>query len=76
MNPPQVLTLQAGELIDLLSSLTQTQLIVTHDLPLALQLCDRSVIVSDGRVVADGPTRVARQCRPVGGTSPRASSWL
>ena len=44
------------ELIDLLSSLTQTQLIVTHDLPLALQLCDRSVIVSDGRVVADGPT--------------------
>jgi len=44
------------ELIDLLSSLTQTQLIVTHDLPLALQLCDRSVIVSDGRVVADGRT--------------------
>ena len=44
------------ELIDLLSSLPQTQLIVTHDLPLALQLCTRSVIVSGGQVVADGPT--------------------
>jgi len=46
------------ELIDLLSSLPQTQLIVTHDLPLALQLCDRSVIVSGGQVVADAPTAV------------------
>ena len=44
------------ELIDLLSGLAQTQLIVTHDLPLALQLCARSVIVSGGKVVADAPT--------------------
>lgn len=44
------------ELIDLLSSLAQTQLIVTHDLPLALQLCARSVIVSGGQIVADAPT--------------------
>lgn len=44
------------ELIDLLSSLAQTQLIVTHDLPLALQLCTRSVIVSGGQIVADAPT--------------------
>ena len=29
---------------------------VTHDLPYALQLCPRSVVLSDGRVVADGPT--------------------
>ena len=30
---------------------------VTHDLPYALQLCPRSVLLDDGRVVADGPTR-------------------
>jgi cobalt/nickel transport system ATP-binding protein len=30
---------------------------VTHDLPYALELCPRSVILKDGVVVADGPTR-------------------
>lgn len=30
---------------------------VTHDLPYALELCGRSVILDEGRVVADGPTR-------------------
>jgi cobalt/nickel transport system ATP-binding protein len=33
-----------------------TTLMVTHDLPYALQLCPRSVIIDDGRVVADGAT--------------------
>ena len=33
-----------------------TTLMVTHDLPYALQLCPRSVVLSGGRVVADGPT--------------------
>ncbi len=45
------------ELIELLSTLPQTQIIVTHDLPLALQLCPRSIVVSNGVVVADGATR-------------------
>ncbi len=44
------------ELADLLASLSLTQLIITHDLPFALELCARSVIISDGAVVADGPT--------------------
>jgi cobalt/nickel transport system permease protein len=30
---------------------------VTHDLPFALQICPRSVLIDDGVVVADGPTR-------------------
>jgi cobalt/nickel transport system ATP-binding protein len=30
---------------------------VTHDLPYALELCERAVILSDGVIVADGPTR-------------------
>ena len=29
---------------------------VTHDLPYALELCSRTVIVDDGTVVADGRT--------------------
>ena len=33
-----------------------TQLVITHDLPLALELCSRSVIMNGGRVVADVPT--------------------
>ena len=32
-----------------------TLLLVTHDLPLAAQLCDRAVILDAGRVAADGP---------------------
>lgn len=44
------------ELVDLLDSLTLTQLIITHDLPFALELCPRSIVLSDGRVVADGST--------------------
>jgi cobalt/nickel transport system ATP-binding protein len=45
------------ELAEVLESLDVTVLMVTHDLPYALQLCQRSVILSDGVVVADGPTR-------------------
>ncbi|MGD9985277.1 energy-coupling factor ABC transporter ATP-binding protein [Pseudonocardia sp.] len=45
------------ELAEVLLGLDRTLLMVTHDLPYALQLCPRSVVVDGGRVVADGPTR-------------------
>jgi cobalt/nickel transport system ATP-binding protein len=45
------------ELMVTLAHLPMTQIIITHDLPLALELCPRSVIVNHGRVVADAPTR-------------------
>lgn len=45
------------ELSDILRSLDITQLIVTHDLPYALELCPRSIVLDEGRVVADGRTR-------------------
>jgi cobalt/nickel transport system permease protein len=45
------------ELAELLLRLDRTMLMVTHDLPFALQLCPRSVLIDDGVVVADGPTR-------------------
>ncbi len=45
------------ELAEVLLRLDRTMLMVTHDLPYALQLCPRSVVLDGGRVVADGPTR-------------------
>jgi cobalt/nickel transport system ATP-binding protein len=44
------------ELAAILESLPVTMLMVTHDLPYALQLCPRAVILDEGRVMADGPT--------------------
>ena len=44
------------ELADILRSLDVTVLMVTHDLPYALELCPRSVVLHDGQVVADGAT--------------------
>jgi cobalt/nickel transport system ATP-binding protein len=44
------------ELVAVLRSLPVTQLVVTHDLPLVLELCPRTVIIDGGRVVADGVT--------------------
>jgi cobalt/nickel transport system ATP-binding protein len=44
------------ELTAVLDSLAITQLIVTHDLPYALELCPRSVILDGGTIVADGAT--------------------
>ncbi len=43
------------ELAEVLLSLTITTIVVTHDLPYALQLCDRAVVLNDGRIVVDGP---------------------
>ncbi len=44
------------ELADVLRAQALTTLVVTHDLPYALELCPRSVILDEGRIVADGPT--------------------
>ena len=44
------------ELAITLNELDQTLIMVTHDLPYALELCDRTVIMDGGLIVADGPT--------------------
>jgi cobalt transport protein ATP-binding subunit len=44
------------ELISTLQVQPITQIVITHDLPLALELCPRAIIMRDGGVVADGST--------------------
>lgn len=44
------------ELAHILEGLDITMLMVTHDLPYALELCERSLVINEGRIVADGPT--------------------
>jgi cobalt/nickel transport system ATP-binding protein len=44
------------ELADVLTGLDVTLMMVTHDLPYALQLCPRSIVLSEGVVAAQGRT--------------------
>jgi len=43
--------------LGLIAGLTSTKLIATHDLEMVLELCERTVVLDGGCVVADGPTR-------------------
>jgi cobalt/nickel transport system ATP-binding protein len=42
------------ELLEVLDGIDRTMLVVTHDLPFAARLCERALILSGGRIVADG----------------------
>jgi cobalt/nickel transport system ATP-binding protein len=44
------------QLIHLLKSFRHTKIIATHDLDLVLDLCERTIVLHDGRITADGPT--------------------
>lgn len=43
-------------LIQLLAGFTHTKIIATHDLDLVLDLCERTIVLSEGKIMADGPT--------------------
>ena len=45
------------ELVSKLKALAMTQIIITHDLSLALELCERSVIMAEGRIAVDAATK-------------------
>lgn len=44
------------QLIELLRGFHHTKIIATHDLDMVLDLCERTIVIHDGRVTADGPT--------------------
>jgi cobalt/nickel transport system ATP-binding protein len=43
-------------LIELLAGFHHTKIIATHDLDLVLDLCPRTIVIREGRIMADGPT--------------------
>jgi len=43
-------------LIELLRSFGHTKIIATHDLDMALDLCERTIVMSEGTIAADGTT--------------------
>jgi cobalt/nickel transport system ATP-binding protein len=45
------------QLIALLHSFRHTKIIASHDLDLILDVCERCLVIKDGRIAADGPAR-------------------
>lgn len=45
------------QIIDLIRRFSHTTLIATHDMEMVLDLCDRTIVIKEGRIVADGSTR-------------------
>lgn len=43
-------------LIHLLAGFKHTKIIASHDLDLILDLCERTIVLSGGKIIADGPT--------------------
>ena len=43
--------------INTIKGLSQTRLIASHDLDMILDTCDRVILISGGRIAADGPVR-------------------
>lgn len=43
-------------LIELLKTFDHTKVIATHDLDMAVDMCERTIVLHDGQIVADGPT--------------------
>ncbi len=43
------------EISELLKTFKTTKIVVTHELNMAAEICSRAVILSSGRIVADGP---------------------
>ncbi len=44
-------------LIQLLNSFSQIKIIASHDLDMILETCERTILLSDGKIVCDGPTK-------------------
>jgi cobalt/nickel transport system ATP-binding protein len=44
-------------LIELMKDFRHTKIFTSHDLDMVLELCERTIVLHDGEVRADGPTR-------------------
>lgn len=44
------------QLMALLRAFHHTRIITSHDLDMVLELCERTIVLNDGQVMADGPT--------------------
>jgi cobalt/nickel transport system ATP-binding protein len=44
-------------LMNLLKGFEHTKIITSHDLDMVLELCQRTIIIKDGRIISDGPTK-------------------
>ncbi|MBU1355659.1 MAG: energy-coupling factor ABC transporter ATP-binding protein [Candidatus Edwardsbacteria bacterium] len=44
-------------LMNILSSFEHTKIITSHDLDMVLELCKRTIIIKEGRIISDGPTK-------------------
>ena len=44
------------ELIDILNNLDVSKILVTHDLPMALEICKRSIVLNEGEITRDDQT--------------------
>jgi cobalt/nickel transport system ATP-binding protein len=44
------------QLIELLKSFKHSKIIATHDLDMVLDICERTIIINEGMIEADGPT--------------------
>lgn len=44
------------KLIELLKTFKHSKIIATHDLDLVLDICERTIIINEGKIEADGPT--------------------
>lgn len=58
MDEPSVLLdpVSRRRLINMLAGFKHTKIIATHDLDLILDLCERTIVLSEGKVLADGKT--------------------
>lgn len=45
------------QIINLIRSFSHTCIIATHDLEMVWELCERTIVINDGRVIADAPTQ-------------------
>ncbi len=44
------------QLIALLQAFHHTRIVTSHDLDMILELCERTIVLHEGKVMADGPT--------------------